>query len=171
MSPGSSTFPLARNCFPPAVSLVVRHFLRYWLPVLLWAGLIFSASTDLGSIRHTSRFIGPTLRWLFPGISDDAVHRVQIGIRKSGHAGEYAILAGLVWRARYRPGESRRRDWSGAIAWQAWGAAAAYAISDEYHQSFYPSREGSVRDVMIDSAGAAAGMGLIYLWGRVRKWW
>lgn len=28
-----------------------------------------------------------------------------------------------------------------------------YAISDEYHQSFVPTREGKIRDVIIDIAG------------------
>lgn len=33
-----------------------------------------------------------------------------------------------------------------------------YAISDEVHQLFVPGRGGQVRDVIIDSAGAIAGI-------------
>ncbi|MFM9128035.1 MAG: VanZ family protein [Solirubrobacterales bacterium] len=36
----------------------------------------------------------------------------------------------------------------------------AYAISDEYHQSFVDGRVGSVRDVLIDTAGVLAAWAL-----------
>jgi VanZ family protein len=36
----------------------------------------------------------------------------------------------------------------------------AYAISDEYHQSFVDGRVGSVRDVLIDTAGVFAAWAL-----------
>ena len=149
----------------------VRPFFRYWLPVLLWAILIFSASTDLGSANHTSRFIGPALRWLFPGIAETTAQQIQLGIRKSAHATEYAVFAVLVWRACFRPGRSNWLPWSNKLAWQAWAAATFYAMTDEYHQSFNPSREASVRDVLIDSMGAALGLFLIHRWGRFRRWW
>jgi VanZ family protein len=32
--------------------------------------------------------------------------------------------------------------------------AVLYAISDEVHQSFVPTREGTLRDVIIDAIGA-----------------
>jgi VanZ family protein len=35
--------------------------------------------------------------------------------------------------------------------------ATAYGVSDEYHQSFVPGRDASVRDVGSDFAGAALG--------------
>lgn len=148
-----------------------RRFLVYWLPVLLWAGVIFSASTDLGSVKHTSRIIGPVLRWLVPGISEEAVGLVQLSVRKASHAIEYAILAFMVWRARFQRSASVPRPWASGIAWQAWSAATVYAMTDEFHQWFNPSREASVRDVMIDSAGAALGVWLVHRWGRFRRWW
>src|SRR5207302_10580778 len=45
---------------------LVSKFLRYWLPVLIWLVMIFVGSTDLMSTEHTSRIIGPILRWLHP---------------------------------------------------------------------------------------------------------
>lgn len=142
-----------------------------WIPALLWAGMIFSASTDLGSVRHTSRIIGPVLHWLFPGISDHAVHVVQVGIRKAAHATEYALLALLLWRALSRRTGPSPQAWTARWAWQAWSLATLYAMSDEFHQWFHPSREASVRDVMIDSTGAALGLWLLHRWGRHRRWW
>lgn len=38
------------------------------------------------------------------------------------------------------------------------GVGLIYAISDEYHQSFVPGREPSVRDVCIDTAGVFLGI-------------
>jgi VanZ family protein len=37
----------------------------------------------------------------------------------------------------------------------------AFAISDEYHQTFVPGRDGNIRDVLIDSAGAGLACGII----------
>jgi VanZ family protein len=42
--------------------------------------------------------------------------------------------------------------------------AVIYAISDEYHQTFVPFREGTIRDVFIDSIGVF----LVYLFLRQR---
>ena len=42
-------------------------WLRAWWPALLWAAMIFVASTDFFSSEHTSRIIEPILRWFLPG--------------------------------------------------------------------------------------------------------
>ena len=80
-----------------------RSFVRYWLPAIAWMIIIFSASTDVMSSQHTSRVIGPILRWVFPGISEETVSRVQLVVRKCGHLTEYAVLAWLLWRAWRKP--------------------------------------------------------------------
>src|ERR1043165_3472724 len=74
-------------------------FLKVWLPVLAWMIFIFFGSTDLLSAEHTSRFIGPFLRWFSPDISDATVASIQLFVRKCGHLSEYAILAALLYRA------------------------------------------------------------------------
>src|SRR5438046_10605999 len=79
----------------------VRNLLKYWLPALIWLGVIFLASTDLMSAEHTSRFLGPFLRWLKPDVTADAIAKVQLFLRKVAHLTEYAILAALLWRAVY----------------------------------------------------------------------
>jgi len=43
------------------------------------------------------------------------------------------------------------------------GLAVAYALSDEYHQTFVPGRNGNLFDVMIDGVGACAAM-LLHWW-------
>ena len=130
-----------------------------WLPVLIWMGLIFSASTDNFSAAHTSRFIEPLLRWLSRGrLSNDAIGGIHFLVRKLAHLTEYAVLAVLTWNALRLSvaGASRRRLGGLTVL-----IAALYAASDEFHQSFIPSREATVRDVCIDTAGAIAGLLLL----------
>lgn len=145
--------------------------LRRWVPVLLWAGLIFWGSTDALSVPHTSRFLRPFLLWIDPRLSADTIASVQVAIRKTGHMCEYAVLAVLVWRASNGADLGRVRPWPVRLAWTTWGSAVAYAVSDEFHQSFVPSREGSPRDVAIDAVGAALAVGMVWWIGRLRRRW
>ncbi len=138
-----------------------------WLAVVIWMGLIFSASTDGFSAAHTSRFIEPLLRWLSHGyLSEDAIGRIHFLIRKFAHLTEYAILAMLTWNALRLSlaGTSMRRLCALAVL-----ISALYAASDEFHQSFTPSREATVRDVLIDTAGAIAGLILLAACRRLRR--
>src|SRR5262245_22852594 len=135
-----------------------HRFVRYWLPVVLWAAVIFSASTDALSVRQTSRFIGPLLRWLFPAISDEGVWRVQLVVRKTAHVTEYAILSALLWRALRRAERHDPRTWRRAPAGWAFLAASLYAVTDEWHQSFVPSRGSHWGDVLLDAVGALLGV-------------
>jgi len=115
-------------------------FVRYWLPVLAWAGLIFALSSV------------PSLRSGLPEPGDFV-------LRKIGHMVEYAVLALLLRRALRAHGLAQQRD--GLLAASL---ALLYAMLDEYHQSFVPGREGSPRDVLIDAFGI--GLALSFLPGR-----
>ena len=134
----------------------MKSFIKYWLPLLIWLGVMFLGSTDLMSAQHTSRFIVPFLRWLNPHISWAAINTIHTVIRKLGHVSEYAILALLLWRA-VRSGSALHMKMSllfGAVLL----ASAFFAASDEFHQSFVRSRTPSVRDVLLDVAGAFLGL-------------
>ena len=148
-----------------------RSFLLYWLPVILWMSLIFGMSTDVGAPRHTSRFLRPILRWFNPNVSDETIRSIQLGIRKAAHVTEYAVLSLLVWRARRKPVRGDSRPWNRADALFAFAIAVLFAISDEWHQSFVPSREGHLRDVLFDSSGAALGLLAAWGFGRWRRVW
>jgi len=143
----------------------------YWLPVILWMSLIFAGSTGALSGNQTSRFLGPFLRWIYPAATDETVRALQFGIRKCGHLTEYAILAALLWRARRKPKLDPGRPWLRSDALFAIGIAALYAVSDEWHQSFEPTRYGSPLDVLIDTIGAALGIAVIWMIGRMRRRW
>jgi len=133
----------------------MRRFLKYWLPVLAWMIFIFIGSTDLLSAEHTSRFIGPFLRWFAPDVSDATVGSVQLVVRKCAHLTEYAILAALLFRA-FRQSQPRL----GRSLAMSLFIAAVYAALDEFHQSFIASRTASLWDVLVDCIGAAGGLAL-----------
>jgi VanZ family protein len=148
-----------------------RNFVWYWLPVILWMILIFGFSSDSGSVVHSSRILDPVLRFLFPWMSDDARFRIVFFARKCAHLTEYAVMALLIWRACRKPVRRDPRPWSWRQAGVALLVAGCYAATDEFHQTFVPNREGCVRDVIIDTCGAAAGLFLLWLLGRWRKHW
>ena len=134
----------------------MRRFLKYWLPLLIWLSLIFVGSTDLMSAEHTSRFIVPFLLWLKPRMSPQTIWVILVVMRKCAHVTEYAILALLLWRALHSiPALSMKTSISlGAVL----VGSALFAASDEFHQIFVKSRTPSVRDVLLDVAGALLGL-------------
>ena len=144
-------------------------FLRYWLPLLLWMVVIFSASADTASVPHTSRFLEPFLRWFKPDISAEAIDAVRWCVRKAAHMTEFAVLTWLAWRALRRPVRQDQRLWSARCAWGALGLAVLYASTDEIHQTFVPNRTGSMMDVAIDATGAALGMLMVWMVFRWRR--
>lgn len=75
--------------------------------------------------------------------------------RKIVHAGEYALLCFLWWRAL----RSVARHATALV----WGLmiATAYAGTDEFHQRFVTGRHSTWTDVLIDFLGAAAAAALI----------
>ncbi|MGZ8939373.1 MAG: VanZ family protein [Limisphaerales bacterium] len=152
---------------------MVRRRVLAYLPALLWMSMIFIASTDLGSSQRTSRIIGPILRWFNPEVTDDTIRAVQAVIRKSAHVLVYAGLAALTWAARRmsRGVKLAEGGWSWPEMWGIVAFCAAYAVSDELHQSFVRSRMGSAWDVGFDSIGAVLALTSIWALGRCKKRW
>src|SRR5204863_9105564 len=116
----------------------MQCFFKYWLPVLIWLGIMFVGSTDLLSAEQTSRFFVPFLRWLKPDISAEALAQIHFVVRKLGHISEYALLAMLLWRALR--GGTNLRIRKSIVFVAVWLACGVFAVSDEFHQSFMPSR-------------------------------
>ena len=88
--------------------------------------------------------------WLFPNTTPETLITIHFITRKLAHLTEYAILGFLAARAfRTSPHPAIRNRWFLISA----GLVIAYALLDEYHQSFVPSRTGTVYDSFIDMAG------------------
>ena len=114
-----------------------------WLPVLLWGMLIFTMSTSTFSALNTSRFIEPTLRWLFPLASSATITVLHALVRKAAHFTEYGVLFWLLLRG---PMQGR--------PYLALTVCVLYALLDEGHQVFVDGRTPSFYDVALDSTGA-----------------
>lgn len=140
-----------------------REALFRWLPLVAWMTVVFLFSSDAFSVPRTSRFLGPFFRWLLPNALPETIDVCIFAVRKMAHAWEYAVLALLAWRALGRTEIDGFRPWTWSRAGRAWLIAAVYAASDEWHQSFVPSRGAAVVDVLIDATGAATALALLAL--------
>lgn len=101
----------------------------YWIPAVFWAGLIFYLSSI------------PNLQ---SGLEQDFI------LRKLAHVFEYFVLALLVAFGILK-GKINNLTKKKAIT--IFILTFLYAVSDEIHQSFVPTRNGSFKDVLIDSFG------------------
>ena len=80
---------------------------------------------------------------------------VHFFTRKLAHFTEYAILGFLAARAfRTSPRPAIRDHWFLISA----ALIVVFALIDEYHQSFVPTRTPSVWDSLIDMAGGFAAL-------------
>ncbi len=127
-----------------------RDFLWYWLPPLVWCGVVLYLSGDLGSARNTLGILKWLLSWIpMSPAQFDLVHHY---FRKIvGHFGNYGFLYFLWFRAfqgnlGYRPGGACLRSLSLCLA---------LALLDEGHQGMFASRTGSLRDVVLDLTGVS----------------
>ena len=128
--------------------------------------VIFSASTGLGSPAHTSYFFRPLMHWLFPGMSEELLEHIHYVVRKTGHFVEYAVLGVLAWRAihsdpAFGSFSAKRQFWFALLL------CLLYASTDEFHQSFVPTRQPAVQDVLLDTCGS--GFGLLAIWVSRRR--
>jgi VanZ family protein len=124
-----------------------------------------SQQTSGGIVSWLLRLLVPDFAGLDPARQAEIEHIVAKVVRKSAHFAEYALLGAtllghmLAWRARRGLGRPRTL---------AFGVGALYAASDELHQLFVPGRSGELLDVLLDSAGVAVGVALLWLLLRKR---
>lgn len=141
---------------------------RAWrfAPLVLWMIFISFASTAEFSSVNTSRFIGPALLWLFPDLTESRLAAIHFLTRKAAHFTEYAILAFLARRAFVSStNEFIQHRWFelGLLL------VTIYALLDEFHQSFVPSRTASLYDSAIDVAGGLVVLLALRFYGKARK--
>jgi VanZ family protein len=116
----------------------------YWLPVYLYAGLIFLLSS-------------------FP-LPASPVKVSQID--KIAHFFEYAILALLIYRACVT--SPQRRLYQGRVDISVI-ISVLYAFSDEFHQYFVPQREMDLYDFLMDTLGVCVAILLVSWLQRHRR--
>jgi VanZ family protein len=101
----------------------------------------------------------PLLRWALPSATEPTIAVAHAVVRKLAHVTEYAVLGILAMRAL---GEGSTRVARDAI--RALVLCAGYAVLDELHQALEPTRTAAALDVLLDGAGAAAGIALSAWW-------
>ena len=127
-------------------------------------------STDLLSAQHTGAFLLAVLTRFFGKIDPVSFAFWHAHLRKTGHFAAYGLLSYLMfraWRATL-PGVSGT-VWNFRWAFNAVMMTTLVASLDEWHQTFIPSRTGTVSDVLLDMTGAMAVQILIFLLVRVRR--
>jgi VanZ family protein len=87
------------------------------------------------------------------------------GVDKYLHATLYAGLGVLLVRALAR---GWRRPVTVWIVVATIAMAAAYGMSDEFHQSFVPHRSVEAMDVVADTVGASIVAIVLYAWDIIR---
>jgi len=149
-----------------------RRNFRYWLPVLLWLGVIAFESFRLSS-DVTGSWLWRIIHLLHIRISASQFAELHHLLRKAGHLTGYGLLCLLLFRSWYHTlfdtgeeviaGSASKRGrksarHSPALRWRcvalALGLTLLTAMLDEWHQSFDVSRTGTPWDVVLDFVGA-----------------
>ena len=164
--------------------MIMRRRVFLILMILWMAGIFVFSSRSGDESAEDSYFVGTMVGDFFvPGFDEwstekqqEFAGKIDHPVRKTAHAAEYAVL-GLLAAGVCIPSTVSRRD-EKAMPEEAgdgrpvknkagekgrellfpWVIAAAYAATDEFHQLFVPGRSGQISDVVLDSAGALAGL-------------
>ncbi|MCK5080554.1 MAG: VanZ family protein [Candidatus Moranbacteria bacterium] len=121
-------------------------FTYYYLPALLWMGLIFYLSS-------------------IPGLKSGASLSTEIVLRKIAHIFEYFILTLFFWRIFYY----HLRFSLLRASLLAFLSCIAYAVSDEMHQFFIEERTGRFVDVLVDGIGVLTGVLIGSFFSKIKK--
>jgi hypothetical protein len=118
----------------------VKKWIKWWLPVLVWMGVIFAGSS-IGSLPRVGG-----------KITDGMAHRVA-------HVLEFTVLGVLTLRALSKDKSLTKREIIMALI-----IVALYGASDEFHQRFTPGRSSEASAVLFDVAGGALGVWVYRRW-------
>ncbi|NOT64397.1 MAG: VanZ family protein [Acidobacteria bacterium] len=137
--------------------------LFYFAPPLLSMAAMFFFSTDSFSATNTGSRLAWLLSFLPFQLSASSIEWIHFLIRKGAHFTEYGVLA-LLWLRAFRGNHAAR--WQ--LRWGLWAFAviAAWALLDEWHQSFTASRTGSIYDSLLDMSGGLTALFGSWLFGR-----
>lgn len=123
----------------------MKNFIKFWLPLILYAGLIFFVSSLQGNELKLPAF------W---------------NADKVLHMAAYAVFGLLVARvADYKKPDMKL---AGLAFWIIAGTSL-YGASDELHQYFVPLRTCTFGDWLADSLGGAAAFIIWRFWKSSKK--
>jgi VanZ family protein len=131
----------------------------------VWIGLISIESTDMFSSQNTQGMLYSLVTRLFGEVNLYYFLVFHFYLRKGGHVIGYGMLALLLLRG-WRATLGRRQTWIPRLAALSWLGTALVASMDEWHQSFIPSRTGTIRDVLLDAAAGLIFLAVALFWLR-----
>ncbi len=105
-----------------------KKFLKYYLPALLWMGIIFYFSS-------------------IPGFQSSKSSIAEIVLRKGAHFLEFSVLFFLLWRIFFLAHKLKMQK----TYWLALLGAIFFGASDEFHQTLVMGRTGRIIDAIFDS--------------------
>ncbi|MCX7928217.1 MAG: VanZ family protein [Patescibacteria group bacterium] len=120
-----------------------KKFIIYWLPVFIWAAIIFLLSS-------------------YPTPTTSEINWGDFVTKKTAHVVEYAILATLLYRAIRQTGYDVKKSGYVSIF-----IAFLYGVTDEIHQIYTPGRTPHIRDVFFDTIGAC--IAIYAIWNLLPK--
>jgi len=138
--------------------------IKAWIAAVLWLIVIATESTSYLSSQNTSRILYPLLHFLFR-MGWERFEYWHFYIRKAGHVFGYGTMSILLFRAlRATAPGAIKPLWT--VRWSIFAilGTAVVATLDEWHQTFIPSRTGSIHDVILDTCAGIGAQILVVLW-------
>jgi len=126
-----------------------------WIAVILWMAVVFSLSAQpAASSNQLSKGVTEIIVEMIEKVTSInlEVNDINHFVRKNAHFIAYLILGGFVSNALKYSGSGLNEIFLAGLI------CVGYAISDEIHQMFVPGRGPQIKDVFIDSCGAAVGI-------------
>jgi len=143
------------------ISGYARNRSKLWkTAAVACAALIFELSTQTFGPAFSSGLLRGFFGSLHLTISSANFGFLHHLLRKLAHPTEYAVFAVLLYGSS---SEVNPFAWSPRRALWCFLIAAAYSLTDEFHQIFVPGRGPSLADCGIDSVGGAVGLLACYI--------
>jgi VanZ family protein len=133
----------------------MKNIIKSWLPVILWAAIIFFFSSNPDPYRYLPAAWRSAVP--LPSISTSSAAEL---LGQLMHFVEYTVLAFLLARALHHTLPTSQKINLLTIFF-----TMIFALSDEIHQFFVPGRALQVIDLIIDFLGILFG---VYLYTRLK---
>lgn len=137
----------------------------WWVLIISWCSFIYVQSDKPADESSKSSIrIVELVNKSIEGVAGHGRFAIsETFVRKVAHFLEYFVLGCLLFMGFLRT-ENFRKTIIFALA-----AGFLYAVSDELHQNYVPGRAMRYYDVIIDTAGVATGLYVLYRFYRKKK--
>lgn len=140
---------------------------KYLIFILLGGMLVFITYMSARPVEQSAQMSYEIDRWICGILIDGyetlseaqqqaAAVNLDFWVRKTAHGIEYCALGILLFLAAGLLIKNQKKRWAAAFL-----TGVAFAALDEVHQYFVPGRSCELRDMLIDTAGVAAGILLV----------